>query len=240
MTTVLVLAAPPHTGSLPGLDDVLDAAARERLATAFLQDAVWAGAEAAGDLLVAVRDRSGEEDAAEQRVHDALEPVDGVDTEDIRIEKQVGSTPSARLGNTVTHLLEQEGATSVLALWPRSPLVDRSVIDGAAMKLRQRSVVLGPAPRGRVALAGFGEVIDFADALRPPALHTLTDRAIDADLDVDFVADQTRVETTDDLLSLVVTLRARTRAGRRCPPYTTAAVEDLDLRIEAGPRLVTD
>jgi glycosyltransferase A (GT-A) superfamily protein (DUF2064 family) len=240
MTTVLVLAAPPRAGSLPGLDDVLDAGGRERLATAFLRDAVRAGAEAAGDLLVAVRETEDVDGAAQARVREALEPVEGVEADGVRLERQVGSTPSARLGNAVTHLLSQEDASSVLALWPRTPLVDRSVLDGAAMKLRQRSVVLGPAPRGHVSLAGFAEAPDFTDALRPPALETLTARASDAGLEVDFVAEQTRVESTEDLLSLVVTLRARTRAGRRCPPHTTAAIDDIGLRVEAGSTLVAD
>lgn len=234
MTTVVVLADPPGPWALPGLSAVLDDAARTRLATAFLQDACRAGAMAAGDWLVAVRDGEAvnhDKEGASEAVRAALEVAEDVDASAVRIERQVGSTPSARLGNTVTHLLEEEDATSVVALWPGAPLLGRADIDGAAMKLRQRSVVLAPATRGRLALAGFREPIDFADALRQPSLSTVVDRATDAGLEVDFVPDQIRVDTNADLTSLVIALRARRRAERIVPPHTVEAISDVGLRL---------
>jgi 2-phospho-L-lactate guanylyltransferase (CobY/MobA/RfbA family) len=234
MTTVLVLADPPGPWALPGLSDVLDEAGRTRLATAFLQDACRAGAAAAGEWLVAVRDGEAVEhdtEAASEAVRDALDTVDAVDASAVRIERQVGSTPSARLGNAVTHLLEEEDASSVLALWPGAPLLGRADIDGAAMKLRQRSVVLAPATRGRLTLAGFSQPIDFTDALASPPLSTVVDRASDAGLEVDFVPDQIRVDTHADLTSLVVAIRARRRAERIVPPHTVQALSELGLRL---------
>lgn len=246
MTTVLVVADPPGPWALPGLSGVLDEAGRTRLATAFLQDACRASAAAAGEWLVAVRD--GEEvepdtEEARQAVREALNGVDNVDASAVRIERQVGSTPSARLGNAVTHLLDEEDATSVLALWPGAPLMGRADIDGAAMKLRQRSVVLAPATRGRLALAGFRNPIDFTDALTPPPLSTVVARASDAGLEVDFVADQIRVDTHADLTSLVVALRARQRAERLVPAHTLSAITELGLRLSvegSTPTVVAD
>lgn len=246
MTTVLVLADPPGPWALPGLSGVLDEAGRTLLATAFLQDACRAGAAAAGEWLVAVRDGEAvdhDHEEASGAVRGALEAVDDVNASAVRIERQVGSTPSARLGNSVTHLLDEEEATSVLALWPGAPLLGRADIDGAAMKLRQRSVVLAPATRGRLALAGFSEPIDFTDALAPPALSTVVDRASDAGLEVDFVPDQIRVDTHADLTSLVVALRARRRAERIVPPHTVEAISELGLRLTvegSTPTVVAD
>lgn len=246
MTTVLVLADPPGPWALPGLSGVLDEAERTRLATAFLQDACRASADAAGDWLVAVRD--GEDvdhdaDGASEAVRAVLEGVEEIEASGVRIERQIGSTPSARLGNAVTHLLEEEDATSVVVLWPVAPLLSRADIDGAAMKLRQRAVVLAPATRGRLALAGFRESIDFADALAPPPLSTMVSRASDAGLDVDFAPEQLRVDTHADLTSLVIALRARRRAERIVPPNTVRALSELELRLTvegATPTVVVD
>lgn len=234
MTTVLVLADPPNEGSLPGLSGVIDTEGRRTLARAFLQDAIQAADAAAGDMLVAVRHGDAvdhDSESAKDAVRKAVEPADGVDAEAVRIERQVGSTPSARLGNAVTHLLEEENADSVVAVWSGAPLLGRADIDGAAMKLRQRSVVLGPASRGRLALAGFRDTVDFTEALSPPALLSLTRAARDADQEVDFIANQVFVETHADLSSLVIAIRSRLLADRMVPPQTSAAVSDLGLRL---------
>ncbi|MFB6111429.1 MAG: hypothetical protein ABEJ35_02720 [Halobacteriaceae archaeon] len=233
MSIVLVLTPPPAALSL-GVGSTLDGSTETRLATALLQDACRAGAESGGDLLVAVRDDEGVDGdtaAAQAAVRTALEPVEALDAEAVRIERAVGSTPSARLGNTVTHLLEEEEASSVIALWPRAPLVGRAALDGMAMKLRRDPVVLAPAAAGRLAFAGFTESIDFTDCLQPPALTTVTDRALDAGLAVDFVDETTRVDGMRTLASALVQLRARRRADRIVPPATAAAVDALDLRV---------
>jgi hypothetical protein len=62
----------------------------------------------------------------------------------VRFERKVGSSRSARVGNTVTHLLEEENAQSVGVLEPTVPLVNRTEIDGAAMSLRRHELVHGP------------------------------------------------------------------------------------------------
>lgn len=246
MTTVALLVEPPHPDALPGLADVLSPAGREQLAAAFLRDLARAATAAAGDTVLVVRDGPAvghDEAAAQARVRETLAALEDVDAAGLRVERAVGSTPSARLGNTATHLLEREDAISVLAVWPGAPLVDRSTVDGAAMRLRQHEVVLGPATGGGVALAGFGEPVDFTDALATPALTTLTDRAVDAGLSVDYVDDRVRVGGPDALAELLVRLRARERAGRAVPAATTAAVADLGLRVEAtdsGLRPVAD
>ncbi len=85
-----------------------------------------------------------------------------------RFEVQVGSTFAGRVGNTVTHLLDREDVATVAAVEPTAALLNRQLIDSAAMKLRSSGVVLGPAAGGRVYYAGFGEPIDFEDSYATP------------------------------------------------------------------------
>lgn len=228
------MAEPPRSGSLPELADVLDPDGRRRLATAFLRDAVRAGELAAGELVVVVRDGSDvghDEAAAQSAVRSALEPIEPVDPEGVRIERAVGSTESARLGNTVTHLLEQEDASSAVVVWPGAPMLGRADLDEAAMKLRQHDVVLSPAGTVGIAVAGFTEPIDFTECLDAEPLLTLTDRALDAGQTVDFIGDQVRVTDPDSLAALRARVRTRMRAERLVPPHTTAALDALGVRI---------
>ncbi|MFB6105259.1 MAG: hypothetical protein ABEJ57_09330, partial [Halobacteriaceae archaeon] len=148
-----------------------------------------------------------------------------------RFEVQVGSTPSARLGNTITHLLEEEGAGSVAVLYPDAPLQLRTHVDSLAMALRRSAMVLAPGSRGTVAMAGFSAPIDFTDAFATPALTTLTDRGLDAGHDVDFARGSPRLSTATDLLSVLLEIRARDRADRVVPVHTAAAIDALALDV---------
>lgn len=153
------------------------------------------------------------------------------DVRDVRFERQVGSSVSARIGNTVTHLLREENADSVAVVRPFAPLVRRSVIDGGAMKLRSNEVVLGPSTDGGVFFAGFTEPIDFAGAFGPGEVEVLTDRTRDADGDVEFLRHVPRVDTPTGLRSAVPTIRARVAAGRVVPPETATLVDELELVV---------
>jgi len=157
-----------------------------------------------------------------------VEEIDDV-ASDVRFEVQVGSTETARIGNAVTHLLEAEDVASAAVLRPTAPLLDRTVIDGTAMKLRRDEVVVGPAPGGRVYYAGFTEPIDFADALAGPAVETLAGRGADAGLGVAFEAMQPLLETPDDLRTTLPLLRARQRANQPVPAATAAVLDRVDL-----------
>ncbi len=240
MTVVAVLLDPPRDGLvLPDLPDSspLSAAEATELYRAMAADVLRAVDASGGDLLVNYRpddlvpeefagDRSAE---AEVRAlaADALGDLD-----DVRFEVQVGSTPSARVGNTVTHLVEREGATSAAVLRPDAPLVTRKEIDGAAMKLRRSQVVLGPSERGGVYYAGFADTLDFTDAFDAPAVESLVARARDAGLDADFLAQHTRVRTGDDLATVLAVVRARQRAERVVPTATADCLDDLGIEIE--------
>ena len=242
MTTVAVVTDPPRsTDALDGLvtDGPLAASEAAELYTTMLRDALVTAEAAGGDLLVNYRapaDETDAEAAVRAVAADVLE-----DPAAARYEVQVGSTESARIGNTVTHLLREEDADSVGVVRPTAPLLARTDVDGASMKLRSAGTVLGPAPGGRVHYAAVAEPIDFADAFAPPALPTLADRAADADAAVDFVGMAPVVERPADLATLVATVRARRRAGRRVPDHTAAAVAALNLRLtadETGVRVV--
>lgn len=258
MTTVAVLADPPRPGLVHERlveTTPLTAAEAADLYAAGFRDVCRAAATSGGDLLVNYRadedlpdgvggrdeagnagdgDSDGDSDSggdSEAELRAALEPVRELDAGDVRFEVQVGGTFAGRAGNTATHLLENEGVTSVAIATPSAVLLTRQRIDEAAMKLRRREAVLGPAPGGRVYYAGLRETVDFEDAYAPPALETLTGRAVDAGLDVDYVATAPVLETAADLADLVTLVRARRAAGRNLPVHTAEVLASLDLRV---------
>lgn len=237
MTTVAVLADPPVEGAvLTGLTDGL---LSEREATdlyaAMLTDVCRAIESSGADLLVNYRDPDQVPDGVdpEAAVRDVLEPELHA-LGDARFEVQVGSTFAGRVGNTATYLLEQESVATVAAVEPTAALLARQQVDSAAMKLRSSDVVLGPTTDGRVYYAGFGEPIDFEDAYATPAVETLTERAKDAGLDVDFLPTNPVLRTPEDLLTAIPVLRARRQAGRVVPPRTTTRIQEYGLRVVEG------
>ena len=235
MTTVAVLADPPRPGLVhERLVETTPLTVEEAadLYEAGFRDVCRAVATSGGDLLVNYRsdDALGGEGDSEAELRESLEAVAEVDAADVRFEVQVGETFAGRAGNTASHLLEEEGVTTVAIAEPTAVLLARQGIDETAMKLRRREVVLGPAPGGRVYYAGFREPIDFDGAYTPPAVETLTRRGVDAGLDVDYVGTAPILETAADLADLLVLVRARRAAGRNVPPYTADALASLDLR----------
>lgn len=242
MATVVVPATPPRDGLvLPALSESggLTPGDATALYTGLLRDAVAAAAASGGDLLVNYRPDDllpGEfrrDEDAETAVRAAVAPA-LPEVDDVRFEPQVGSTRSARVGNAVTHLLREEGVSGVIVADPRAPMLGRTGIDEIAMKLRRSEVVLAPSTRGRVAALAASELLDFEDALAPPSLNTVTDRALATDLAVDFRSVEPFVETPGDLASLLAIVRARGAAERRRPEFTAATADELALDVEGA------
>ena len=237
MTTVAVLADPPQPGgvlsSLAASTPLSEAEAAE-LYEALLKDAVLAVDRSGGELLVNYRAAGdvgydGDPEAALRAVvSDVLDP------DSVRFEPQVGGPFASRVGNTATHLLESEGVGSVGIVRPEAARFARTDIDSAAMKLRTTPVVVGPAPGGRVCYAAFRDPIDYADCYARPALGTLTDRALEAGLDVGFLESKPYLETASDLAGAIVSVRARRRADAIVPPYFAAWIEQSDLAVSGG------
>ncbi|WP_435332658.1 DUF2064 domain-containing protein [Haloarchaeobius sp. TZWWS8] len=252
MTLVVLLADPPREGlCLPRLaeETPLSAAEAADCYRAMLADAMVAAESSGGELLVNYRsddllpdEFAGTGDAdAESEVRAVAEEALGDAAEEIRFEVQVGSTYDGRVGNTVLHLLDTEEHASVLVVDATAPLVGRKDIDNASMKLRRYDAVFGPATDGRVWGVAFTEPVDFDGAFAPPTVETLTDRALDAGLDVDFLPHYPTVESGRDLCTVVSLVRARQRAGRIVPEHTTAFFDDLGLSVvhqEGEARLV--
>lgn len=234
MTTVAVLADPPMEGAvLQGLvdDQVVTETQAVSLYRAMVGDVCEAVQTSGAELLVNYRpadqvpvDVEDPESALQSIVEDAL-----ADTDDVRYEVQVGSTFAARVGNTVTHLLEREEVQTAAAVTPSAAFLGRQHVDSAAMKLRRSEVVLGPTTDGRVYYAGFADPIDFTDAYDAPAIESLVDRAGEADLDTDFLPMLPTIDTADDLQTVIPLLRARAAAGSRVPPRTASVIAELDL-----------
>lgn len=268
MTVLAVFADPPRPGLvLPELAESspLSEAEAADLYAASLKDTFAAAERSGGELLInyrpdellpgghaaTPRDERAESDAnreheidrsAEAEVRalavDALE-----DPDDARFEVQVGSTLSARAGNTITHLLEREEVQSAAVVPGTAPMLTRKDIDGAAMKLRRNEVVLGPSERGGVYFAGFTDAVDFEDAYATPELETLTVRGVDAGHEVEYLPAKSRVETGVGLLSLVPVLNARIAAGRIVPEHTATLLHEWGLRVveeDGEPTLVRE
>ncbi len=233
MTTVVVLADPPDSGvALPGLaaGTPLSEAETARLYEAMLVDVCRTVQSGGADLLVNYRPADHVPvDEPEQVLREALadeleEPAE------TRYEVQVGETFAGRVGNTVTHLLEEEGERQVGVTTPGAPFLRRDHIGGLGMSLRTEEVALAPACGGRVALAGFTQPVDFADAYAAPAVETLAMRARDAGLSVDFLPRQPVVETPADLADAVAYATARVQAERLVPGRTVEVIKNLGLR----------
>lgn len=242
MTVVALLTDPPRSGlSLPDLAETspLNAEEAAELAAAMAKDAMRAVDRSGGDLLVNFRpddllpEGQRTDTSAEAEVR-AL-AADALDDPSVaRFEPQVGSTPSARVGNTITHLLREENADSAAVLPGSTPFVTRTGIDQAAMKLRSNEVVLGPGHGGAVYYAGFTEPIDFTDALATPPLWHLTDLARDEEYSTEFLPMQPTVRTGDELATVVARIRARVAAERVVPEFTATLVQEWGLYVEEG------
>lgn len=242
MTTVAVLAAPPFEGcvleDLVASTDLTDSEA-VTLYEAMLGDVAAAVDESGASLLVNYAPREHlpdhvPEDAAPKTALESVVADAVADPDAIRYEVQVGSTEAARIGNTVTHLLEREDESSVHVVRPTVPTLTRQLVDTASMKLRRMPVVVGPSTEGRVYYAAFSETLDFEGAYDAPALQTLVGRALDAGHEVDFIQQLTPVETAGDLASLVPLVESRSAAGRIVPDRTLAAIDELGLGVTPG------
>jgi len=241
MTVVALLCDPPREGLV--LADLVDssplsAAEAADLYAAMLADVAAAVEASGGDLLVNYRPdgalppeyRTGDGEGAEADVRAALRPALD-DPGAARFEVQVGETFAGRAGNTVTHLLENEDTTTAAVVEPVAAFLARQQVDAAAMKLRRHGAVLGPAPGGRVYYAGFRDPVDFEEAFAPPAVGTLTDRSVDAGVEVDYLPMLPVVETGSDLVDALARVRSRGRAGRILPERTAGWLDSSDLRL---------
>ena len=236
---VVVPVTPPREGLvLSSLTEEtpLSTAEATRLAEAATMDVLHAARSSGGDLLVNYRDEETLPDAfddgdPEAEVRDLVQDTLGEDAE-FRLERQVGSTRAARVGNTVTHLLKRENAASVGVLEPTASLVQRTQIDGAAMSARRHEVVLGPDGTGSVYFAAFTEPVDFEDAYREPALNRLASRAEDRDHSIGFAPTIPTIEDPAGLAGTIAAIEAYRSASRSLPEATAAVIDDLGLTVD--------
>jgi len=159
---------------------------------------------------------------------------------DVRYEVQVGSSRAARIGNAITHLLRDENQTSAALIDHRVPLLERSVVDETAIKLRRSETVVGPAADGAVYIAGFKEPIDFTDLFDDQPIESIVERTVADGNGADFVRRREIPTNPRDLRTVVSLVRARRTAERWVPPHTTRVIEDLDLRVTDGALTVGD
>lgn len=239
MTTVALLATPPFEdcvlGDLVASTD-LTAEDAVQLYEAMLRDVAQAIEHSGGSLLVNYTPREHlpdsipEEASPKTALADTLSEVVS-EPDSVRYEVQVGSSKAARVGNTVTHLLEREDESSVHVVEPTVPLLTRQLIDSASMKIRRSPVVVGPATSGRVYYTAFSDTVDFEGIYEPPAVETTVERATAEGKDVDFLPQVTPVETATDLATVLPIVRARANAGRIIPEETLSVLDELGIRV---------
>lgn len=238
MTTVAVVVDPPRPGlvlpRLPATTPLSPDLTAECYA-AMLADVAAAVERSGADLLVNYRPAASlpDEHAGGDVEHEVRQIVDPV-ADEPRYEVQVGESFAGRVGNTVAHLLDEKGVSSVAVVEPTVPFLRRAHVDGTAMKLRRNDVVLAPGGDGRVAFAGFAAAPDFAGAFEPPTIATLADRAHEAELATGFAESLQVVETGRDLAGALAELRARRRAGSAIPERFADFVADHDLVAQVG------
>lgn len=246
MTVVALLADPPRPGvRFPDLaaTSPLNEEEVAELAAAMDKDAMRAVERSGAHLLVnylpgELLDEEHQTEVPTEAEIRALAAEALDDVGSVRFEPQVGSTPSARVGNTVTHLLREEEVRSVAVLPGNTPFVTRTGIDSSAMKLRTNEVVLGPGAGGSVYYAGFTDTVDFSESMAPPALNTLAELARGAGHETEFIPTQPTVRTGDELASVVAEIRARVAAERVVPTFTTELIEEYGLLVDEDGELV--
>lgn len=230
MTTVAVLADPPVEKCTPDLLPEMDAEQNLALSRAMLADLCETIQHGEATLLVnypqpdAVPDGIDPEESLKEFLSGELSEPSAV-----RYEVQVGESYAGRVGNTLTHLLEEEELPTVAVVEPTALFLRREHIGTMAMQLRTSDVVLGPAQEGRLYFAAFGEPIDFTDVFAQPAVETVTDRATEAGLDVSFLPVTPLLSGPEDRQSAISLLRARIRAGAIVPGRTAELVAGWDL-----------
>ncbi len=236
MTTVVVLAELPDEAVLPDLQpEPLSPGEAAALYRASLADVCATIQHGEADLLVNYPDpeRTGEDGDPEATLQATLD--DELSSPgDVRYEVQVGESYAGRVGNALTHLLESENELTVGVVEPTVPLLRREHVGTIAMKLRTSDVVLGPTIDGGLYFAGFNDTVDFEGSYAPPAVETMTQRAREAGLSVEYLPMLPRIDTPGGLAATVSLVRARTAAERIVPSRTRACIEEFGLIVEEG------
>lgn len=236
MTTVVVTAELPDETVLSALQpDVLSPVEAERLYRASLVDVCETIQHGEADLLVnyPARERVQRDVDPESELRAVLDE-ELSDPESVRYEVQVGETYAGRVGNALGHLLETEKERTVGVVEPTVPLLRREHIGTIAMKVRTDDVVLGPATNSGLYFAGFTKPVDFADSYAPPAVETMTERAREEGLSVEYLPMLPRIDSPAGLATTVSLVRARGRADRIVPTRTSACIEEFGLRVADG------
>lgn len=231
MTTVVLLADPPGAVAPLGalVPDLLSATEARQLSRAMLADVAVTVQRGEADLLV---NYPADDRSVASGLRDLLDGA-APEPDSVRYEPQIGSNRAARVGNALTHLLCEEEKKSAAVVDQTAVFLRREHVGRAAMLLRTSDVVLGPAPGGRVAFAGFREPIEFTDSYATPTLATFAERAAAAALGVDFLPMTPLVERPADLTTALAVLAARRTADRRLPPRTAALLDGWDLSVAA-------
>jgi len=242
MTTVAVLADPPvERAVLSSLTPTpLSATDTVQLYEALLADVCETVQHGEGELLVNYRSADQTPVENPERVLRTLLDDELPKPGAARYEPQVGESYSGRVGNTLTHLLEEEGEQTVAVVEPTAALFRREHLGTAMMKFRSSDVVLGPTPSGGVYFAGFTKTIDFEDAYKTPALETIANRAVDSGHAVDFLPTTPTVVDEESLKMLVTHVRARLTAQRLVPARTAARITEWGLRVDETGSLVRE
>lgn len=124
----------------------------------------------------------------------------------------------------------EEGAVTLLL--PRSPLIRRTHLDSAAMRLRRHDTVIGPTARGGVCHLSVSESATDQLGGRVDDLEAVVDAAVADDASVDLLAPWPAMDSEEGLAGTLALLAAFQTIEREIAPYTRAALAGIDGRFQ--------
>ena len=216
MTEVAIVATAPEAATPLAAVSEVDPQALYR---AMFADVLNTCERSGADVLVNVGppDAPGAMEAME-----AFVAAEALDADAVRIEPQVGADHGARVHNTVDHLLATSAHRTVGIVYPEVPLLRRSVIDAAAMRLRSADVVIAPDTTGAVSLFGVAEPLELQSLTATAPVDALVTLATEAERAVAFLEMTPRVRSDAAVAVTRRLLRARAAAGTTLPARTAA------------------
>lgn len=231
MTTVAVLVEDSSKRTL--LSDLVERNVLSRgetgdLFEAMVRDVIGTVDRSGGEVVVAARtddvdlggtDPHGETD--ESLRHRFGEAVEG----ELEVEVSGESDRASWIEAVLRSLLDRPGVETAAVVPASVPMLERTHVDGAAMRLRRSSMVLGPDHRGGTFYVGTDGSAAFGGGLDPSVEVSLVREARRRGSEVDFLPVVPTVRGGRDLRWLVGHVEALRAAGRRVPARTAAWID---------------
>lgn len=237
MTTVAVLVEASNKRTL--LSDLVERNVITRgetsdLFEAMIRDVIGTVERSGGEVVVAARTDDEDLEGTDPHVEidESLrrrfgEAVEG----ELDVEVSGESDRAVWIEAVLRSLLNRPGVETAAVVPASVPMLERTHVDGAAMRLRRASMVLGPDHRGGTYYLGVGDVAVLGAGLDPSVEVTLVRGARQQGSEVDFLPVVPTVTDGRDLTWLVGHVEALRTAGRRIPERTAAWIDGVGATV---------